>query len=87
MTFVLAIAFYSAAMAAISLSNVWFADWVKRHACGLPTVATVKSLYHTLQNYKPPVHTDRRLLFCAKNSRNMYSNACSDCKIQFNFPT
>ncbi|MEE1104332.1 MAG: hypothetical protein UH083_00100, partial [Ruminococcus sp.] len=31
--------FHNAAMTAISLSNVRFADWVKRHACGLPTAA------------------------------------------------
>ena len=41
-----AIALYSAAMQAISLSNVRFADWVKRHACGLPTAAAVADRRH-----------------------------------------
>ena len=38
---VVAIPFYNAAMQVIYKSNVRFADWVKRHACGLPTAAAV----------------------------------------------
>ena len=36
-----AIAFLNAAMIFFSPSNVGSADWVKRHACGLPTAAAV----------------------------------------------
>ena len=37
-----AIAFLNAAMIFFSPSNVSSADWVKRHACGLPTAAAVR---------------------------------------------
>ena len=43
---VVVIHFHNAAMQAIYKSNVRFADWVKRHACGLPTTAAVADCRH-----------------------------------------